>query len=287
MSANFNTGKVILDFRDAYNKPIFDHVLLKFRNQNATSMNFSKEVDLVGAPFTINGVPAFPKGHWLVEVYPRKYRFKTGIFVDLPANGEETLKETFFVDPSKVSPVLPTLEELQTADRWAPLWSVLRDSPVNYDSLDAKQIAGLLNLYAKMNHESANFAFRSVISVFEVLPARIFARVQNALWDAVRESPQRFHEEPDNGSMHKFGDGWTRLPEHASFKTPDPMGNLQLTFANNAQEEMAVDADLDDHQGIAHALDVLKHKFSGDTDPFDIHEVLVKFQGIDPGYHFA
>ena len=287
MSANFNTGRVILEFRDAYGKFIFDHVRLKFRNQNAASMDFSKEVDLNGATFSLNGVPAFPKGHWVVEVYPQKYRFKTGIFIDLPSNGEERMKETFFVDPSKVSPVLPTLAELQTADRWAPLWTVLRDSPVNYDSLDAKQIAGLLNLYAKMNHESANFAFGSVINIFKVLPARIFAQVRNALWDAVRQSPQRFHEEPDNGSMHTFEDGWTRLEEHASFKTPDPMGNLQLTFANNAQEEMAVDADLDDHQGIQHAFDVIKHKFSGDTDPYDIHEVLVKFQGIDPGYSFA
>jgi hypothetical protein len=62
------------------------------------------------------------------------------------------------------------------------------------------------------------------------------------------------------------------------------MGNLQLTFATNAQEQFAVDADLDDHQGIKHAFDVIKHKFSGDTHPYDIHEVLVKFQGIDPGY---
>jgi hypothetical protein len=62
------------------------------------------------------------------------------------------------------------------------------------------------------------------------------------------------------------------------------MGNLQLTFATNAQEQFAVDADLDDHQGIKHAFDVIKHKFSGDTHPYDIHEVLVKFHGIDPGY---
>ena len=287
MSETFNTGKVILDFRDAYDKPIFDHLRLKFRNQNADSMNFSKEVDLIGVPFNLNGVPAFPKGHWVVEVYPQKYRFKTGLFVDLPSNGQWPMTETFFVDPSKVSPVLPTLAELQTADRWKPLWDVLKVSPVDYDSLDAKQIAGLLNLYAKMNHQSANFAFGSVINIFKILPARIYAQVKPELWAAVRAAPQRFHEEPDNGSMHTFDDPWRRLDEHASFKTPDPMGNLQLTFASDPQEEMAVDADLDDHQGIQHVFDVIKHKFSGDTDPYDIHEVLVKFQQIDPGYHFA
>ena len=38
------------------------------------------------------------------------------------------------------------------------------------------------------------------------------------------------------------------------------------------------------HRGLQDALDVIKPKFSGDTSPYDIHEVLVKFQGIDPGY---
>ena len=44
------------------------------------------------------------------------------------------------------------------------------------------------------------------------------------------------------------------------------------------------DIDLDDHAGLEHAADVLKHKFSGkDTDPYDIHEILVHFHNIDPG----
>lgn len=45
------------------------------------------------------------------------------------------------------------------------------------------------------------------------------------------------------------------------------------------------DIDIDDHQGIAHAADVLKHKITGqDTHPFDIHQILIFFQGVDPGY---
>jgi hypothetical protein len=286
MSANFNTGKVVLEFRDAYNKFIFDTVLLKFRNLKLKSLDFPHQVELTGVPFTLEGVPAFPDGNWQVEIYPQKYRFKS-VFLDLPSNGTEPIKETFFVDPSKVSPVLPTLQELQTADRWKALWDVLKISPVEYESLDAQQRAGLLNLFAKMNHKSSNFAFRSAVNIFKVKPARIFAQVKNDFWDLVRQAPDRFHEESDNGSMHSFGDGWTRLAEHASFKTPDPMGNLQVTFANNAAEQMAVDADLDDHQGIQHVFDVIKHKFSGDTHPYDIHQVLVKFQEIDPGYHFV
>ena len=45
------------------------------------------------------------------------------------------------------------------------------------------------------------------------------------------------------------------------------------------------DIDLDDHKGIQHAADVLKHKITGkDTDPYDIHEILIYFQHLDPGY---
>ena len=147
--------------------------------------------------------------------------------------------------------------------------------------------AGLLNLFAKMRDDTTNEVFTRVISIFKVKPARIYAEVRPDLWEMVRSLPQRFHEEPDNGSMHHFDDGWTRLNDHASFKTPDPTGNLQLTFATKSENRMAVDADLDDHQGLKHAFDVIKHKFSGDTNPYDIHQVLVRFQHIDPGYYFG
>jgi len=81
--------------------------------------------------------------------------------------------------------------------------------------------------------------------------------------------------------------GWDRFKERGSYKTPDPTGNFQLTFATNAQEGLAIDADLDDHQGIEHAFDVIKHKLTGrDSHPYDIHQILVKFQNIDPGYRF-
>ncbi len=48
------------------------------------------------------------------------------------------------------------------------------------------------------------------------------------------------------------------------------------------------DTDIDDHQGIQHAFDVIKHTISSsDSDPYDIHQILVFFQGLDPGYRFA
>lgn len=282
--ADHNTGVVVLELRDAFDQFISDELELRFRNLRAQSLDFKTNVALHGVPLRLEGVIAFPEGNWRLEIFPKKYRFKS-VFVDVPSNGEWVVKQTFFVDPSKVKPIFPTAEEIASGARWSALAKVLKDSTTQYASLDNEQKAGLLNLFAKMMHPSTEKSWDDVVGIFGFKPARIYARVNNQLWDKVRFLPQRFQEKP--GTMHSFDDKWTRLAEHASFKTPDPMGNLQLIFANNAAGEMAVDADLDDHQGLKHAFDVIRHKFSGDTNPYDIHQVLVKFQKIDPGYRFA
>lgn len=284
--AEFNPGNVLLELSDAYGRLLSGDFELRFRNLKLHTFDFLKKVKLEGEPLTLTGVPAFPTGNWNVEIFSDKYRFKS-VFISVSSNGQAEIKEVFFINPAKVTPIFPTADEIQTQPRWNALRSVLAQSTVTYAGLTDQQKAGLLNLFAKMRDDSASNVFRQVINIFKIKPARIYAEIHPQLWEMVRELPQRFHEESDNGSMHSFDDGWTRLSDHASFKTPDPMGNLQLTFATKAENRMAVDADLDDHQGLKHAFDVIKHKFSGDTNPYDIHEVLVKFQNIDPGYHFA
>jgi len=66
----------------------------------------------------------------------------------------------------------------------------------------------------------------------------------------------------------------------------DSAGNIQLTFAEKENEEgHLVDTDLDDHKGLAHVADVLKHKFSGkETDPYDINQILYFAQQLDAEY---
>jgi hypothetical protein len=61
-----------------------------------------------------------------------------------------------------------------------------------------------------------------------------------------------------------------------------------LTFVADGDNNFLADIDIDDHQGIQHAFDVLQHAVSGkDTNPFDIHEILIFFQSLDPGYSFV
>jgi hypothetical protein len=282
MPANLTKGRVLFKLRDAFGDILSDQVDLEFRNMRLSSLNFRETVQFQGEHLTLKGVPAFPQGNWQVTIIPKKYRFKS-VFASVPSSGSAVIDETFFVDPGKVTPIFPTDEEFQTLPQWQPLIS--RIKPGLFKSLANEQKAGLLNIYAKMGHTSANSLFDDVIDIFEVRPARIFTQVKTTLLEDVRGLPGKFHEAL--GLLHNFPSGWDRFKERGSYKTPDPTGNLQLTFATNAQEGLAVDADLDDNQGIKHAFDVIRHTLTGsDSHPYDIHQILVKFQNIDPGYRF-
>ena len=64
-----------------------------------------------------------------------------------------------------------------------------------------------------------------------------------------------------------------------SVKTKDAKGNLQLTIApgtdGNGKKVYLFDADIDENgRLLAHIRDVLKHKFTGGTHPFYIHQLL-------------
>ncbi len=278
--SEFNTGRIRLNLRDAHGDLLTDTVRLEFRNLQLSSLNFDQTIQLAGNSLILNQVPAFPRGSWHLALIPQKYRFKQ-VFVEVPSNGLTTIDEPFFVNPEKVTPVFPSDKEFKTDPRWKPL--IQRITPALFSSLNNEEKAGLLNLYAKMRSDSAANVFDFVEDIFLVKPARIFAQVRTESFDRVQQLTGQFNEA--SGLDHKFPRGWTRLPPPNSFKTPDPTGNLQLTFGINDEEATAVDADLDDHQGIQHAFDVIKHKLTGtDTHPYDIHEVLVRFQNIDPGY---
>jgi len=69
-----------------------------------------------------------------------------------------------------------------------------------------------------------------------------------------------------------------------SYKTFDHYGNLQLSFSTDGSEWRS-DIDIDDAAGLAHVFQVLRNEITDTpTHPYDIHEILVAFQHLDPGY---
>jgi len=84
--------------------------------------------------------------------------------------------------------------------------------------------------------------------------------------------------------LHRPPDGFTSAQ---SFKTFDRYGNLQLSFFSNGSD-WAADINIDDAGGLEHAFQVIRNFVAHrPTHPYDIHEILVSFQKIDPGYRLV
>ncbi|HYP29842.1 MAG TPA: hypothetical protein VE262_24245 [Blastocatellia bacterium] len=155
-----------------------------------------------------------------------------------------------------------------------------------YAALDDLRKAGLLNIYAKMKRTrfpNGRDVFSYVTSMTRIRAQRFFAHAQIDLRDEVKSSiaASLFHEASD--ALHTPPPGFVRAD---SFKTREMFGNLQLSFFRKEDAlEFIIDADLDDAQGILHVFQVLRPIFTGEnTHPYDIHEILLGGQKIDPRY---
>lgn len=279
-----NKGSVSLDFRDVENRLLRDDgIALFFDNLSQRQRDRRLRVDLKGRRKTIKELPAHPGGNYQLFIQPNRYRGKSR-FVSIQP-GEDNpllLTEGFFINPAKAKPLFPAALD---GDRFQLLATVLDDSPVSYDELGAEPLrrAGLLNLHAKMQAQRVGGkpAFESVRRIEAVEQDRIFAWVGKDLLDRAEADTQSLS--PADGSLHSFRD----FKFLRSFKSFERTGNVQFTFfrgQGGPEGTLLCDCDIDDHQGIAHAFDVIGHRLTGEeTHPYDIHQVLWT-QGIDPGY---
>jgi len=296
MSDNVNRADVHMSLRDVFGQPIKDDVEVIFKNQKVGSLSQRFPVRLKGdaAPVVLAGVPAFPVGLAQVTIIPNKYRLKS-FFFTVFTGAANSINEVFFVDADRARPTQMDFQDLAAKPYATDLLRILKSSGINqaaWDGLDKRNRATILNLCAKMQKETTKGGQTLLSQVQNVdktrldkrRRARIFSNTDEGLLGALRKFPERFRGA--SGVLHTdFPAGFTPVSQDNSFKSRDDAGNIQLTFASDAKGAFVADIDLDDHAGIEHAADVLKHKFSGkDTDPYDIHQILVHFQNIDPGY---
>jgi hypothetical protein len=281
--------------RDAAGKGITDRVEFKLYNQRSDALNQRFVIELKGRRVLLRDVPAFPFGLAELFIKPERYRWKS-LFVDVRPDADTIVDETVLIDPARAQPTFPTFTDLRTAARWKDLLALLKksgvDSAAKWDALGPLRRAGLLNLYAKLQRETLAsdqpvFAFLDrVVRSEDFRQDRMFALVRNDLLPAVR-AHGRFRGV--SGALHVFDPPWQAIDPDGSFKTKDRAGNLQITFAGqDGHDGHFADIDIDDHAGIQHAADVLKHRIADrDTHPYDIHNILLYFQGCDPGYELA
>jgi len=283
-------GKLRLDFLDVHGARPSDRVDVSLSHTVLALSPRVRDSD-ASKGLVIADLDATQSGIYSVLVYPMRHR-PVSRFVRI--SEDQTTNESFVlpVDPEKVSAVeFPPYEGLQD-----DLKKVLQASKAEgyedrqggdlYQALDNFRKAGLLNLYWKMQRTSfqnGRNVFSYVSSLRRVRGDRFFAMVQKELRDEVKNSIsyRLFHEVP--GALH------TPPPDFSpvdSFKTWDKYGNLQLTFFSRIDTlEFIVDADIDDAQGIEHIFQVIGHSLTHhETHPYDIHEILIQYQRIDPTY---
>jgi hypothetical protein len=294
-----NEADVIVDLFDVYGYRIHDDVVLAFHNTDVTSFSDTYHVQLKGEPGVIRGVPSAPTGHAIVDVKPSKYlqrRFRVSVVAS--SLGGSQIKGEFFVDPAKANPKLISYADLKNKSYWKELKRLLDDSTPKigapaWDGLSPLNRATILNLCSKMVRESAGDG-KPVIKYVTGIDSiwlnldhreRIYCPVSADLLTFLRKLPDNFKRA--DGSTHHYPNDWSGITQKPfSFKTKDEAGNIQFTFAADAQGNNYCDIDLDDHSGVKHAFDYIGHKlFQEETHPYTIHDLLVKYQKKgDPEY---
>jgi hypothetical protein len=196
------------------------------------------------------------------------------------------------INPERVKQVIfPTFDNLeedlrQCLNRTSQHIDPDSNGEEYYKSMSDLQKACLLNIHSKMRNTRFDngldvFGYMSVLK--EVRGARFYALVNSEMWSQVQTSLSGDLFERVSGLLHESPDGYQQI---GSFKTRDNTGNLQLTFFKNIiDSQLIVDADIDDANGIAHMFQVVRNEIRGsDSHPYDIREILLVGQSIDPGY---
>lgn len=229
---------------------------------------------------------------YFVEVDPPSY-LAAGSFVMVNPGGAN-LTMTFPVDNRKVKNVVfPAFNKLGAESR-----RVLNDTDMLldfenksgaelYKALDDTRRAGFLNIMSKSSFtvlSNGRIVSSYVTRLRELRGDRFFAVVPKELREETKNSAVAglFRSVPEG--KHHPPVGFTNA---GSFKTPDHYGNLQLSFFSNGSDWVA-DIDIDDAAGLEHVFQVLRNELTNrPTHPYDIHEILIKHQMLDPGYELV
>ena len=285
------SGSLRLDLFDAYGKPLDENIDIFLYHQTLSETVAARNVK-AGKSITVRGLLGAPQGQYRLMIDPPSY-LPVSRFVNIAAGPKPTdLALPFIVDPDKVVAVdFPVWEDIPFAQRLLDASGSVTNFPqlagkALYEAIDPIRKAGLLNIIAKCRRtalDTGTTVFDFLQELRELRGDRFFAVVPKELREDVKNGTlsDRFREV--DGSLHRPPDGFTPA---GSYKTPDSYGNLQLTFFASGDKWVA-DIDIDDAGGIEHVFQVLRNAITGKpTHPYYIHDILLRFQEIDPGYKF-
>ncbi len=285
-----NEVKLRLELRDVYGEGLREKVDIILRHQVLSEV--LKASASAATPIEVTGLRGAPQGLYRMEVDPPAYQYVSQ-FVNMKASGVTKVSLTFPIDPKKVKKVnFPAYA--RTSDDLKRLLEASgkllsfegKTGKELYDTLDDIRRAGLLNIAVKSGATALTNG-RTVISYIQELNElrgdRFFVKVPKELREETKNSVSEGLFDEVSGSLHHPPAGFSPA---GSFKTPDHYGNLQLTFFMKGDDCVA-DIDIDDAGGLEHVFQVVRNRLSGSpTHPYNIHEILVGHQKLDPGYRF-
>jgi hypothetical protein len=284
--------KLRLDLVDVYGDRLGEAVDIDFRHQTLSEHKVVRGAD-ASKRIIVADLRGAPQGLYRMEIDPPAY-LPIGQFVNLKASGFTDEKFTFPIDPKKVVAVdFPSYQDLDFLALLEGSDKVLgfegKKGEELYDTLDDIRKAGLLNIATKTRATPLSNG-KTVLGYLQILHElrgdRFFATVPKELREETKNSVAADLFHVADQSLHHPPAGFVGFTNAGSFKTNDSHGNLQLSFFMKGDECVA-DIDIDDAGGLAHAFQVLRNALTGrPTHPYDIHEILVFRQKLDPGYRF-
>jgi hypothetical protein len=285
------TGRLELDIVDVHGMRITEPVTISLRHR---TLHEQRRADDVTASKTIaiSGLRQEPQGLYILEVSAPSYR-PVQRFVTIPASGSKRDRVTLPIRADRATPLFPAFDELD--DR---LQGILTRSnnvrghegktgPELYAALGDEAKAGLLNISKK----SLATEFRNGgdllphLVLIDILGDRCFVEVPRTLVDQMPQLVDGNSFQSVNGALHEPPAGFSPA---GSFKTDDAFGNLQLTFFESGGERFRADVDIDDAAGLGHVFQVARNHVTGSpTHPYNIHQILMAHQHLDPGYRLV
>lgn len=306
-----NEGFFDLGLLDVADRPANDpDVKIRFFRIADPTRTIVHATNLTFPPKRRFTLPAFPQAVNLVcEVTASRFRQRRSDVFTLTDGETITRNLTLFRRPEKWAAEFVLWNQL--ANHFAPLQKLLEDSPkikvrggkthdkfteTAYDNLSDKTTvlakASLLNLYTKLtvikeptggNEPWVSFVKR----IIEIGRERLIAVVDPRMGQIVRHIKNNiahFKDYKDSSAQNHFDNFphayQVQKSKMFSIKSQDEIGNVQLTMApgkdTDGNEILLLDADIDENGLLLkHLADLFKHKFTGGTHPFDIHEYLV------------
>lgn len=282
-----DSGRLELEFVDVDGRPLTEPVDIRLRHRVLSDRRRADAVDAT-RPVAFADLHTEPQGLYILEVEAASYR-GVSRFVTVPASGSRRERVTLPIRPDRARGVFPHYDGLDDRVRGV----LERSRAVRghegltgadlYLALKDEARAGLLNIAKK----SLATAFEDGadllphVTLLDIIGDRLFVEVPPELRSQMPALIESDLFRSVNGSLHKAPAGFAPA---GSFKTPDAFGNLQITFFQSGTRWQA-DIDIDDAAGLGHVFQVLRNHLTGDpTHPFNIHQILVAHQHLDPGY---